>query len=117
MDPITLAGIATIILTGALTRVGELSLDGAISQLKNLIAAKSPQIINQLQASGGNQAPSSETINTVATLIKDDPDIRQLAEQVAKENEFKPYVINQMKNVGIVVNPGGTVLNPVFNFN
>ncbi|MFM6473972.1 MAG: hypothetical protein ACKPGH_10800, partial [Dolichospermum sp.] len=83
MDPITVvAGIVTIILTGALTRVGELSLDGAILKLKNLIEAKSPQIINQLQATGGNQAPSPETIDAVATLIKNDPDIQQLAEQV-----------------------------------
>ncbi|MFM5900381.1 MAG: hypothetical protein ACKO9R_03895 [Dolichospermum sp.] len=117
MDPITVvAGIVTIILTGALTRVGELSLDGAILNLKKLIEARSPQIINQLQATGGNQAPSPETIDAVATLIKNDPDIQQLAEQVATENKSNPYILSYMRDVGMVVH-GGTVQNPVFNFN
>jgi hypothetical protein len=50
----------------------------------------------------------------MATLIEDDPKIRAVAEQVVKENESKPYVINQMKNVGIVNQ--GTINDPVFNF-
>jgi L-asparaginase/Glu-tRNA(Gln) amidotransferase subunit D len=51
MESLTLLATgATIILTGALTRVGELSLDGAIAELKNLIAAKSPDALKRLRA-------------------------------------------------------------------
>ncbi|QNP29235.1 tetratricopeptide repeat protein [Cylindrospermopsis curvispora] len=91
MDPLTLAGIVTIVLTEALARVGELSLNGAISRLRDLIAAKSPEIINQLQEISENQTPLPETIEAIATLVKDDPQIREVAEQVAKENGSKPY--------------------------
>jgi hypothetical protein len=115
MEPLTLLAMgATIILTGALTRVGELSLDGAIAELKNLIAVKSPDTLKRLQGADQNAAVSSETIEIMATLIEDDPKIRAVAEQVVKENESKPYVINQMKNVGIVNQ--GTINDPVFNF-
>ena len=109
-----LATGVTIILAGALTRVGELSLDGAIAELKNLIEAKSPDTLKRLQGADQNEAISSETIEIMATLIEDDPKIREVAEQVLKENESKPYVINQMKNVGIVNQ--GTINDPVFNF-
>ena len=112
MDPSTLLAVgATVILTGALIRVGELSLDGAIAQLQNLIATKSPETFKRLQAAD----QSEETIEIMATLIEKDEEIRTVAEQVVKENEDKPYVINQMKNVGIVNQ--GTINNPVFNFN
>ncbi len=115
MEPLTLLATGvTIILTGALARVGELSLDGAIAELKNLIAAKSPDTLKRLQGADQNEAVSSETIEIMATLIEDDPQIREVAEQVVRENEFKPYVINQMKNVGIVNQ--GTINDPVFNF-
>jgi hypothetical protein len=70
MEPLTLLATgATIILTGALTRVGELSLDGAIAELKNLIAAKSPDALKRLQGADQNAAVSSETIEIIATLI------------------------------------------------
>ena len=50
MEPLTLLATGvTIILTGALTRVGELSLDGAIAELKNLISAKSPDTLKRLR--------------------------------------------------------------------
>ncbi len=116
MEPLTLLATAVkIILTGVLTRGSELSLEGAIAQLKNLIVAKSPDTLKRLQEADQNEAVSSETIEIIATLIKDDPKIREVAEQVVRENESKPYVINQMKNVGIVNQ--GTIHNPVFNFN
>jgi hypothetical protein len=116
MEPLTLLATGvTIVLAGALTRVGELSLDGAIAELKNLIGAKSPDTLKRLQGADQNEVVSSETIEIIATLIEDDPKIREVAEQVVKENESKPYVINQMKNVGIVNQ--GTIHNPVFNFN
>ena len=115
MEPLTaFASVVTIILTGALTRVGELSLDVAIAELKNLIAVKSPDTLKRLQGADQNEAVSSETIEIMATLIEDDPQMREVAEQVVRENEFKPYVINQMKNVGIVNQ--GTINDPVFNF-
>ena len=70
MELLTLLAMgATIILTGALTRVGELSLDGAIAELKNLIAAKSPDALKRLQGADQNAAVSSETIESIATLI------------------------------------------------
>ena len=104
MEPLTFASVVTIILTGALTRVGELSLDGAITQLKNLIAAKSPDTLKRLQGADQNEAVSSEMIEIIATLIEDDPQIREVAEQVTKENESNPYVIKtmaQIKQVGL----------------
>lgn len=117
MEPLTLLATGvTIILAGALTRVGELSLDGAIAQLKNLIATKSPDTLKRLQGADQNEAISSETIEIIATLIEDDPRIREVAEQVVRENESKPYVINQMKNVGFVVQEGGKVEGVTQNF-
>ncbi|MFN5516351.1 MAG: hypothetical protein ACK5CA_16855 [Cyanobacteriota bacterium] len=51
MEPLTLLATGvTIILAGALTRVGELCLDGSSEQLKKLIAAKSPDTLAKLQA-------------------------------------------------------------------
>jgi hypothetical protein len=105
MEPLTLLATGvTIILTGALARVGELSLDGAIAQLKNLIAAKSPDTLKRLEGADQNEAISSETIEIIATLIEDDPQIRAVAEQVTKENETNPYVTKmmaQIKQVGL----------------
>ena len=105
MEPLTaFASVVTIILTGALTRVGELSVDGAIAELKNLIAVKSPDTLKRLQGADQNEAVSSETIEIMATLIEDDPQIREVAEQVTKENESNPYVTKmmaQIKQVGL----------------
>ena len=70
MELLTLLAMgATIILTGALTRVGELSWDGAIAELKNSIAAKSPDALKRLQGADQNAAVSSETIEIIVTLI------------------------------------------------
>ena len=50
MEPLTLLATGVkIILTGALTRIGELSLDGAIAELKNLIATKSPDTLKRFK--------------------------------------------------------------------
>ena len=105
MEPLTLLATGvTIILAGALTRVGELSLDGASAELKNFIATKSPDTLKRLQEADQNEVVSSETVEIIATLIEDDPKIREIAEQVTKENESNPYVIKtmaQIKQVGL----------------
>jgi hypothetical protein len=104
MEPLTLLATGvTIILTGALTRVGELSLDGAIAQLKNLIVVKSPEIWKQLEATAKNPAALPKTIEVMATLLEDQ-ELREVAEQVTKENESNPYVTKmmaQIKQVGL----------------
>ncbi|MFM6611042.1 MAG: hypothetical protein ACKPJQ_16760 [Dolichospermum sp.] len=84
--------------------------------MKKLFEDKTPPIINHLQATGVNQAPSPETIVDVESLIKNDPDIQHLAEQVATENKSNPYILSYMRDVGMVVH-GGKVQNSVFNFN
>jgi len=115
MEPLTLLATGvTIILGGALARVGELVLDGALEKLTNLIGAKSPDTLKKLQLANQNPALLPETIEVMATLLKD-PERQKVAEQVFKENQSNPYVINMMKNVGIVNQ--GTSHNPTFNFN
>ncbi|MDB9417309.1 hypothetical protein [Microcystis aeruginosa] len=94
--------------------MGELVLDGSLEKLTNLIAVKSPDTLKKLQSANQNPALLSETIEVMATLLKD-PEIQKVAEQVFKENQSNPYVINMMKNVGIVNQ--GTIHNPTFNFN
>ncbi|MDY7049741.1 MAG: hypothetical protein RPG89_14285 [Microcystis panniformis WG22] len=114
MEPLTLLATGvTIILTGALTRVGELVLDGSLEKLINLIGAKSPDTLKKLQSANQNPALLPETIEVMATLLED-PEIQKVAEQVVKENQSNPYVINMMKNVGIVNQ--GTIHNPTFHF-
>ncbi|MCZ8127296.1 MAG: hypothetical protein O9304_10380 [Microcystis sp. LE19-114.1B] len=115
MEPLTLLATGvTIILGGALARVGELVLDGSLEKLTNLIAVKSPDTLKKLQSANQNPALLSETIEVMAILLED-PEIQKVAEQVFKENQSNPYVINMMKNVGIVNQ--GTIHNPTFNFN
>ena len=109
-----LATGVTIILGGALARVGELVLDGSREKLTNLIAVKSPDTLKKLQSANQNPALLSETIEVMAILLED-PEIQKVAEQVFKENQSNPYVINMMKNVEIVNQ--GTIHNPTFNFN
>ncbi len=109
-----LATGVTIILGGALARVGELVLDGSREKLTNLIAVKSPDTLKKLQSANQDPALLPETIEVMATLLKD-PERQKVAEQVFKENQSNPYVINMMKNVGIVNQ--GTSHNPTFNFN
>ncbi|MCA2507101.1 MAG: hypothetical protein IM550_21090 [Microcystis sp. M54BS1] len=114
MEPLTLLATGfTIILGGALARVGELVLDGFLEKLINLIAVKSPDTLKKLQSANQNPALLPETIEVMATLLED-PEIQKVAEQVVKENESNPYVINMMKNVGIVNQ--GTIHNPTFHF-
>lgn len=115
MEPLTLLATAvTIILGGALARVGELVLDGSREKLTNLIAVKSPDTLKKLQSANQDPALLPETIEVMATLLKD-PERQKVAEQVFKENQSNPYVINMMKNVGIVNQE--TSHNPTFNFN
>ena len=114
MEPLTLLATGvTIILGGALARVGELVLDGSLEKLTNLIAVKSPDTLKKLQSANQDTALLPETIEVMATLLKD-PERQKVAEQVFKENQSNPYVINMMKNVGIVNQ--GTIHNPTFNF-
>ena len=115
MEPLTLLATGvTIILGGALARVGELVLDGSLEKLTNLIAVKSPDTLKKLQSANQDTALLPETIEVMATLLED-PEIQKVAEQVVKDNQSNPYVINMMKNVGIVNQ--GTIHNPTFNFN
>jgi predicted ATPase with chaperone activity len=117
MEPLTLLATgATIVLAGALTRVGELSLDGAIAQLKNLIVVKSPEIWKQLEATAKNPAALPKTIEVMATLLEDQ-ELREVAEQVTKENESNPYVIqmiNQNKQVTVSQSGIGNSQNNTF---
>ncbi|TRU11141.1 MAG: hypothetical protein EWV60_08365 [Microcystis sp. Msp_OC_L_20101000_S702] len=114
MEPLTLLATGvTIILGGALARVGELVLDGSLEKLINLIAVKSPDTLKKLQSANQDPALLPETIEVMATLLED-PEIQKVAKQVVKENQSNPYVINMMKNVGIVNQ--GTIHNPTFNF-
>lgn len=108
MEPLTLLATgATIILTGALTRVGELSLDGAIARLKNLIIDKSPAAWTQLEATAKNLVALPKTIEVMATLLED-PELRTVAEQVTHENQYNPYVIQMInQNKAITVNQLG----------
>jgi hypothetical protein len=109
-----LATGVTIILGGALARVGEIVLDGSLEKLINLIGAKSPDTLKKLQSANQDPDLLPETIEVMATLLKD-PERQKVAEQVFKENQSNPYVINMMKNVGIVNQE--TSHNPTFNFN
>ncbi|MEA5512281.1 hypothetical protein VB715_21140 [Crocosphaera sp. UHCC 0190] len=105
MEPLTaLAGTVAIILTGALNRVGEMTLDGTIAQLKKLIEAKSPETLKKLESSGQNPKILPETIEVIATLIEDDTEIKEAAEKVAKENENNSYVINQFPKLEKILN-------------
>ena len=104
MEPLTLAGIATIVITGALTRVGEITLDGTISKLKQLIERKHPETLQQLEAAASNPELLAETIEVMATVIENDDEVKEVAEQVAQENENKPYVINQFTRLEKILN-------------
>lgn len=104
MEPLTpLATVVTIILGGALARVGELVLDGALEKLTNLIGAKSPDTLKKLQSANQNPALLSETIEVMATLLED-PEIQKVAEQVVKDNQSNPYVINQFTDLEKILN-------------
>jgi len=94
--------------------LGNPTLDGSREKLTNLIAVKSPDTLKKLQSANQDPALLPETIEVMATLLKD-PERQKVAEQVFKENQSNPYVINMMKNVGIVNQ--GTSHNPTFNFN
>ncbi|MGB5594222.1 MAG: hypothetical protein WBM32_18445 [Crocosphaera sp.] len=70
MEPLTiLATTTTIVITGALTRVGEIVLDGTISKFKQLIARKYPETLQKLEAAASNSELLPETIEVMATLI------------------------------------------------
>ena len=104
MEPLTLLATGvTIILGGALARVGELVLDGFLEKLINLIAVKSPDTLKKLQSANQNPALLPETIEVMATLLED-PEIQKVAEQVVKENQSNPYVINQFTDLEKILN-------------
>ncbi|MEL6987801.1 MAG: hypothetical protein AAGK97_08210 [Bacteroidota bacterium] len=115
MELFTLASIVTIVITGALTRTSEIILDETINKFRQLLQAKSPETMKKLQESATRPDTLQETIEVMATLIDSDTEVKEVAEKIAKENESKSYVINTMKNVGIVNH--GAISNPVFNFN
>ncbi|CCI16047.1 conserved exported hypothetical protein [Microcystis aeruginosa PCC 9807] len=90
MEPLTLLATGfTIILGGALARVGELVLDGFLEKLINLIAVKSPDTLKKLQSANQNPALLPETIEVMATLLEY-PEIQKVAKQVVEENRSNP---------------------------
>ncbi len=104
MEPLTLLATAvTIILGGALARVGEIVLDGSLEKLINLIGANSPDTLKKLQSANQDPALLSETIEVMAILLED-PEIQKVAEQVVKENQSNPYVINQLTDLEKILN-------------
>lgn len=115
MEPLTIAGIATIVLTGALAKIGENALEGSLKQLSNLIKQKSPDTWRKITSATDNQQALPEVIEVMATAIEEDEKIKQVAQEVAQENHSKPEITNIMKNVGMVVQ-GGTVIQPTINF-
>lgn len=86
--------LLTIILNGALTRMGELTLDGLIAQCSQMIAAKSPDFLKKLES-----GITPETIEMTATVIADDPELKSLAQQVVEENQTNPYVVEKMTRI------------------
>lgn len=118
MEPLTLlATIVTITITGALTRVGEIVLDGTIDKFKRLIEREHPDTLQQLQAAASNPAALPETIEVMATLIENDAEVKAIAEKVAQENNKNPQVIKYMKNVGFIAEAGSNITNFTQNFN
>ena len=115
MDPFTIAGIATVVLSGALAKIGENELEGSQKQLSKLLKQKSPDTWNKIASAGDDQQALPEVIEVMSSVIEEDEDIKKVAEEVAQENQSKPEIINIMENVGMVVQ-GGTVNNPTFNF-
>ena len=114
MEPLTIAGIVTIVLTGALTKVGENALDGTLQRLSLLLQQKAPNTWNKLTSTTNNTQALPEVIEVMAETIEKDDEIKKVAEEIAEDNKSKSEVINIMKNVGIV--NYGTVENPTFNF-
>jgi predicted Holliday junction resolvase-like endonuclease len=113
MEPLTVAGIVTIVLTGALAKVGENALDGSLKYLGQLLEQKAPKTWNKLTASQNNAEALPEIIEVMAETIKDDDEIKKVAEEIAEDNKSKSEVINIMTKVGYVIQ-GGTFINPSF---
>ena len=114
MVPLTIAGIVTILLTGALTKVGENALDGSLKRLSQLLQKNAPETWNKLISTTNITEALPEVIEVMAKTIKDDDEIKNLATEIAEDNKSKSEVINIMNNVGIV--NYGTVKNPTFYF-
>ena len=114
MEPLTIAGIVTIVLTGALTKVGKNALDGSLKRLSELLQQNVPETYLKLISSQDNTEALPEVIEVMAKTIKDDDEFKNLATEIAEDNKSKSEVINIMNNVGIV--NYGTVKNPTFYF-
>jgi pyruvate-formate lyase-activating enzyme len=99
MELLTLAGIGTIILTAALTRGTEMTLEGGIDQLKKIVQRKSPNTFKQLEAAAENSQVLPETVKIMATLIEEDEEVKAVAEKVADENKNNPNVMNQLAKI------------------
>ncbi len=96
MELLTLAGIGTIILTGVLTRMGEMALDKSVDQLNKLVKRKSPKTFQQLEAAAKTPELLLKAVEMMAILIEEDEEIKQVAKQVAEENKDNPDVMNQL---------------------
>ncbi len=99
MELLTIAGIGTIILTAALTRGTEMTLEGGIDQLTKIVQRKSPNTFKQLEAAAENPQALPETVEMMAKLIEEDEEVKQVAEKVAEENKNNPNVMNQLAKI------------------
>ena len=110
MEPLTIAGIVTILLTGALTKVGENALDGSLKRLSQLLQKNAPETWNKLISTTNNTEALPEVIEIMAETIKDDDEIKKLSEKIANDNQSKPEIktfINQAeKSINIDQNIG-----------
>ncbi len=110
MEPLTIAGIVTIVLTGALTKVGENALDGTLKGLSQLLQQKAPKTWNKLISTTNNTEALPEVIEVMAETIEKDDEIKKLAEKIANDNKSKPEIktfINQAeKSINIDTNTG-----------
>ncbi|MGB5770102.1 MAG: hypothetical protein WBM32_09560 [Crocosphaera sp.] len=110
MEPLTVAGIVTIVLTGALAKVGENALDGSLKHLGQLLEQKASKTWNKLIASQNNAEALPEVIEVMAETIEKDDEIKKLAEKIANDNKSKPEIktfINQgEKSIIIDTNTG-----------
>ena len=80
MEPLTIAGIVTIVLTGALTKVGKNALDGSLKRLSELLQQNVPETYLKLISSQDNTEALPEVIEIMAETIKDDDEIKKLSE-------------------------------------
>ncbi|MDJ0511071.1 MAG: hypothetical protein QNJ64_17715 [Crocosphaera sp.] len=98
MEPLTIAGIVTIVLTGALTKLGENALDGTLKGLSQLLQQKAPNTWNKLISAKDNPQALPEVIEVMAETIQDNDEIKKVAEEIAEENKSQPEIKTFINN-------------------